>query len=164
MQSPEFVCYDFRLLWKSKRVWLLLGPKGAKFRFRLRSYFFCCRNMDIIDFLSVIWGVLLNSPTRLSSSGVYSVEDFSRWVKLDFQDRFEIDVFWHSLYQLSPPPQTLYKHVVAVKATIDKQSPHRKLLFKDRSLFMDVPSREILTPNHNIFRHHFQSVYGFWNL
>ena len=29
-----------------------------------------------------------------------------------------------------PPPHTLYKDIVAVKATIDKQSPHTKLLLK----------------------------------
>ena len=29
-----------------------------------------------------------------------------------------------SLFKLLPPPHTLYKHIVAVKAMIDKQSPH----------------------------------------
>ena len=35
-----------------------------------------------------------------------------------------------SLFKLFLPPHTLYKHIVAVKARIDKQSPHGKLLFK----------------------------------
>ena len=35
-----------------------------------------------------------------------------------------------SLFKLFPPSHTFYKHIVAVKATIDKQSPHGKLLFK----------------------------------
>ena len=34
-----------------------------------------------------------------------------------------------SLFKLLSPPHTLYKHIVAVKAMIDKQSPHGKLLF-----------------------------------
>ena len=29
-----------------------------------------------------------------------------------------------SLFKRLPPPRTFYKHIVAVKATIDKQSPH----------------------------------------
>ena len=33
-----------------------------------------------------------------------------------------------SLYKRLPPPHTFYKHIVAVKATINKQSPHSKLL------------------------------------
>ena len=40
---------------------------------------------------------------------------------------FDISVFKHL-----PPPHTFYKHIVAVKATIDKQSPHSKLLLKSR--------------------------------
>ena len=38
---------------------------------------------------------------------------------------FGISLFFYSL-----PPHTLYKQIVAVKATIDKQSPHGKLLFE----------------------------------
>ena len=35
-----------------------------------------------------------------------------------------------SLFKRLPPPRTFYKHIVAVKATIDKQSPYSKLLLK----------------------------------
>ena len=35
-----------------------------------------------------------------------------------------------SLFKLLPPPHTIYKHIVAVKVTIDKQSPHAKLFLK----------------------------------
>ena len=35
-----------------------------------------------------------------------------------------------SLFKRLPPPRTFYKHIVAIKATIDKQSPHSKLLLK----------------------------------
>ena len=38
-------------------------------------------------------------------------------------------------FGISPPPHTLYRHIVAVKATIDKQSPHGKLMFKSVVLF-----------------------------
>ena len=38
--------------------------------------------------------------------------------------------FWHVAFVRLPPPHTEYKHIVAVKATIDKQSPHAKLLLK----------------------------------
>ena len=45
------------------------------------------------------------------------------------QERLDIDVFLaFFLYINSSPPHTLYRHIVAVKATIDKQSPHTKLL------------------------------------
>ena len=37
------------------------------------------------------------------------------------------DIF---LFKLLPPPHTLYKHIVAVKAMINKQNPHAKLLLK----------------------------------
>ena len=43
--------------------------------------------------------------------------------------------FGISRFIFSPPPHTLYKHIVAVKATIDKQSPHGKSLFKSGVLF-----------------------------
>ena len=44
---------------------------------------------------------------------------------------FDISIFKHF-----PPPHTLYKHIVAVKAAwIDKQSPHGKLLFTSGVLF-----------------------------
>ena len=43
--------------------------------------------------------------------------------------------FGISPFIFSPLPHTLYKHIVAVKATIDKQSPHGKLLFKSGVLF-----------------------------
>ena len=33
-----------------------------------------------------------------------------------------------SLFKLLPLLHTLYKHIIDVKATIDKQSPHAKLL------------------------------------
>ena len=47
-----------------------------------------------------------------------------------YRNMLEVDLFWHfSCYALSPL-HTLYKHIVAVKATIDKQSPHAKLLLK----------------------------------
>ena len=45
------------------------------------------------------------------------------------KERLDIDVFWlFFLFINSSPPLTLYRHIVAVKATIDKQSPHTKLL------------------------------------
>ena len=51
-----------------------------------------------------------------------------------FRTGLKLMLFDISLFILFPPSRTLYKHIVAVKATIDKQSPHGKLLFKDRSL------------------------------
>ena len=45
-----------------------------------------------------------------------------------YQNRLEVDVFWHFSFYALPPLHTLYKHIVAVKATINKQSPHAKLL------------------------------------
>ena len=63
----------------------------------------------------------------------YCTTDFSLRVELE-DIRLDIDVFWHFSFYLHPP-YTLYKHIVAVKATIDKQSPHGKLLFKSGVLF-----------------------------
>ena len=39
-------------------------------------------------------------------------------------------IFYISLFKRLPPPHSVYRHIVAVKATIDKQSPHSKLLLK----------------------------------
>ena len=44
--------------------------------------------------------------------------------------------FGFFLFILSPPRHTLYRHI-AVKATIDKQSPHAKLLLKSGVLFSE---------------------------
>ena len=35
-----------------------------------------------------------------------------------------------SLFKCLPLPRTFYKHIISVKATINKQSPHSKLLLK----------------------------------
>ena len=56
-----------------------------------------------------------------------------KYYRVDFEDSRKgwilmfLDI---SRFIFSPPPHTLYKHIVAVKAMIDKQSPHEKLLFK----------------------------------
>ena len=53
-----------------------------------------------------------------------------------YRERFYFDVFWHfSFYLFAPATDTLYKHTIAVKATIDKQSPHGKLLLKSGFFF-----------------------------
>ena len=46
------------------------------------------------------------------------------------QERLDIDVFWLFSFLLNRPRNLhlIYRHIVAVKATIDKQSPHAKLL------------------------------------
>ena len=53
----------------------------------------------------------------------------SRCVRVELEDidqeRLDIDVFFgFFLFINSSPRLTLYRHIVAVKATIDKQSPH----------------------------------------
>ena len=52
---------------------------------------------------------------------------------VDFEDSRKgwiLMFFGISRFIFSPPPHTLYKHIVAVKVTIDKQSPHAKWLVK----------------------------------
>ena len=48
------------------------------------------------------------------------------------QERLDnIDVFWLFFLFIHLPLQlTLYRHIVAVKATIDRQSPHAKIVVK----------------------------------
>ena len=45
------------------------------------------------------------------------------------QEKLDIDVFWLFFpFINSSPPLTLYRHIIVVKATIDKQSPHAKIV------------------------------------
>ena len=54
------------------------------------------------------------------------------------QERLDIDV----LFIHSPQRYTLYRHIVAVKATIDKQSSHAKLLCLNISNEVEISSFE----------------------
>ena len=60
----------------------------------------------------------------------------SRCVQVELEDidqeRLDIDVFGFFLFINSSPQLTLYRHIAAVKATIDRQSPHAKLLCLNR--------------------------------
>ena len=57
------------------------------------------------------------------------------------QERLDIDVFWlFFLFINSSPRLTLHRHIVAVKATIDKQSPHAKLLRLNISNEVEISS------------------------
>ena len=58
------------------------------------------------------------------------------------QERLDIAVFLAFLFFFinSSPPLTLYRHIVAVKATIDKQSPHAKLLCLNISNEVEISS------------------------
>ena len=58
-----------------------------------------------------------------------------------YQERLDFDVFFViSLFIYLPPLHTLCKHIVAVKATIDKQSPRGKLWFKSTVLNFETGS------------------------
>ena len=48
--------------------------------------------------------------------------------------------FGFFLFINSSPRLALYRHIVAVKATIDKQSPHAKLLFLNISNEVEISS------------------------
>ena len=48
--------------------------------------------------------------------------------------------FGFSLFINSSPRLTLHRHIVAVKATIDKQSPHAKLLCLNISNEVEISS------------------------
>ena len=68
----------------------------------------------------------------------YCTIDFS--LRVDFEDSRKgwiLIFFGISHFMFSPPPHTLSKHIVAVEATIDKQSPHGKVLFKSGGLFSE---------------------------
>ena len=71
-----------------------------------------------------IWETVAPSPvTGWKLPSLHSRSWISRTgLKLIF---FDISVF-----KRLPPPRTFCKHIVAVKATIDKQSPHSKWLLK----------------------------------
>ena len=56
------------------------------------------------------------------------------------QERLDIDVFWLFLFISSSPRLTLYRHIVAVTATIDKQNPHAKLLCLNISNEVEISS------------------------
>ena len=69
----------------------------------------------------------------------------SRCVRVELEDfdqeRLDIDVFLaFFLFINSSPLLTLYRHIVAVKATIDKQSPHAKLLCLNISNEVEISS------------------------
>ena len=82
----------------------------------------CQRNIHI-------WEIVAPSPvTGWKLPSLHSRSWTSRiGLKLIF---FDI-----SLFKRLPPPCTFYKYIVAVKATIDKQSPHSKLLLKSGFFF-----------------------------
>ena len=84
--------------------------------------FTCQRNIHI-------WETVAPSPvTGWKLPSLHSRSWISRTgLKLIF---FDI-----SLFERLPPPSTFYKHIVAVKATIDEQSPHSKLLLKSGFFF-----------------------------
>ena len=64
-------------------------------------------------------------------------------LRVDFDDTRKCWILFFqgiSRFVFSLPPHTLHKHIVAVKATIDKQSPHGKLLFKSGDYIFETGS------------------------
>ena len=60
------------------------------------------------------------------------------------QERLDIDVFWLFFHSINSSPRlTLYRHIVAVKAMIDKQSPRAKLLCLNISNEVEMLAEDI---------------------
>ena len=82
--------------------------------------------------VEIFWCIVPSCIRFRAVSEVFSRYEWS----CELSGKVVFDVLWHSFFIYSPPLHTLYKHIVAVKTTINKQSPHGNCcLSRGRAIF-----------------------------
>ena len=120
------------------------GPEGVRVKVSPLFFFLllCSEFPELCSVTKPKLGLSLGTKVKILLHHTVVIDFHCVRVELEDidQERLDIDVFWLFLFINSSPRLTLYIHIVAVTATIDKQNPHAKLLCLNISNEVEISS------------------------